>query len=339
MTGDDATDASIPIHRWPDPACRFAVADGTPVVRSTNDPFVETFGPVTTGVPVAEIQDDTELSPASVDDFRAVIAEDGPHRIRDHGDDPPDRYLARTVRADSATGGVVVFTPLPDEAGDGGDAGIDVDHVASVVSHDLRNPLDVATARLRAGRETGADEHFERVADAHERMERIIRDVLTLAGGTDVIDTDATVRLDEAAERAWGTVETGDSTLIVEDPLSPTTADPDRLRRLFENLFRNSVEHGSTTEPGAADGRGDGSAPDVTVRVGDLDGGFYVADDGPGIPADRQDRVFEPGYSTDDHGTGLGLAIVARIVELHGWSITATESETGGARIEITGVE
>jgi signal transduction histidine kinase len=101
-------------------------------------------------------------------------------------------------------------------------------------------------------------------------------------------------------------------------------ADRGRLRQLFENLVRNAVEHG-----------GDG----VTVRVGELPEGFAVEDDGPGIdPADRE-GVFDAGYSTDRHGTGFGLNIVEQIATAHGWNLRLTESETGGARFEVTGVE
>jgi signal transduction histidine kinase len=77
----------------------------------------------------------------------------------------------------------------------------------------------------------------------------------------------------------------------------------------------------------------------VTVTVGDLADGFYVADDGPGIDAEDPSAVFEAGYSTSVDGTGFGLSIVTEIAEAHGWQVGATESDEGGARIEITGVE
>ena len=53
----------------------------------------------------------------------------------------------------------------------------------------------------------------------------------------------------------------------------------------------------------------------------------------------RRESVFESGYSTDDDGTGFGLAIVEEIANAHGWRVTVTESETDGARFEITGVD
>ena len=78
---------------------------------------------------------------------------------------------------------------------------------------------------------------------------------------------------------------------------------------------------------------------DVTIRVGDLADGFYVADDGPGIPEERRDEVFQAGYSTSEAGTGFGLAIVRQIAEGHGWAVRATDASDGGARFEFTGVE
>ena len=112
-------------------------------------------------------------------------------------------------------------------------------------------------------------------------------------------------------------------------------------------MFRNSVEHGVSTDetgseqptespadhPGA---RGEQTAESTTVVVHPLEGGFYVADDGPGIPPAKRDVVFTPGYSTQSGGTGLGLAIVDRIVEAHGWDLTLTAADNGGARFEIT---
>ncbi|WP_435185309.1 sensor histidine kinase [Halobellus sp. EA9] len=77
--------------------------------------------------------------------------------------------------------------------------------------------------------------------------------------------------------------------------------------------------------------------PGVTVSVGPLpDGaGFYVADDGPGIPEAERSKVLESGYSRSDDGSGLGLAIVSRIADAHGWSVEIGESDTGGARFEF----
>ena len=204
---------------------------------------------------------------------------------------------------------------------------------ASVVSHDLRNPLNVASGTLDLARETGEEQHFETVEQSLDRMERLIEEVLMLAEGGDA-DTEV-VRLDDVARQAWEHVATGDAALNVETDRR-LLANRDQLLQLFENLYRNSIEHG-TDSPGAAPARTDG-APPLTVTVGDLPDGFFVADDGPGIPAEERDEVFEHGYSTGSEGSGLGLTIVEHVTSAHGWAVAATESEEGGARFEITGI-
>ncbi|GAA0509165.1 His Kinase A (phospho-acceptor) domain-containing protein [Halorubrum aquaticum] len=204
-----------------------------------------------------------------------------------------------------------------------------LEEFTSVVSHDLRNPLNVARGRLELAREGEDPEHFEAVERAHDRMEALIIDLLTLAreGETSAALTD--VALDDLIEACWENVETAAATLALE-PDGRTEvrlrADERRLRRLLENLVRNSVEHGGEA---------------VTVRVGGLpDGdGFYVEDDGPGIPPDRREDAFSAGYSTNPDGTGFGLSIVQGIVETHGWEIRVVEGDGGGARFEVTGVE
>jgi len=130
------------------------------------------------------------------------------------------------------------------------------------------------------------------------------------------------VSLDNSATKAWAVVETADATLVAEDQFRFET-DSDRLEQVLENLFRNAIDHGD---------------PDVTVRVGALedDRGFYVEDDGAGIPEDEREQVFELGHSTNTDGTGLGLAIVKEIVTAHDWTIAVTESSSGGVRFEVT---
>ena len=200
--------------------------------------------------------------------------------------------------------------------------------IASVISHDLRNPLDVADARLQAARETGEAEHFEHLERAHDRMERIIEDVLTLARGDSVVTASETVTLEAVVQDAWGTVDTAGATLAVVDDLPTIEADADRLQRLFENLFRNSVEHGRTDASGS-----------IAVQIGTTADGFYVADTGQGVPEDQRDSVFEPGYTRTNAGTGFGLTIVDRIARAHGWTASLTASADGGARFEFAGID
>ena len=192
---------------------------------------------------------------------------------------------------------------------------------ASVISHDLRNPLNVVSGSVELARAETNSEHLDRAARAADRMDDLIDQVLTLAReGEDISETQE-IRLDSVVERAWGAVGSGEADLRLVGELGRIEADPDRLQEAFENLFRNAVEH---------------AGEDVTVRVGRLDTGFYVEDDGPGIPPDRRESVFERGNSSGD-GTGLGLSIVQSIVEAHGWAIDVAAGSDAGARFDVTG--
>ncbi|MFB6281342.1 MAG: sensor histidine kinase [Haloferacaceae archaeon] len=201
-----------------------------------------------------------------------------------------------------------------------------LDAFASMVSHDLRNPLEVATVRVaaarREGAEDGADEHLDIAARMLDRMEALIDDLLVLAREGGRVDPEP-VGLADVAEASFGAVETGSATLVTETD-GRIRADEAKLRELLENLVRNAVEHG---------------APDATITVGDLPDGFYVEDDGAGIPPEEREAVFESGYSTSPDGTGFGLHIVRRFAEAHGWEVRATDGPDGGARFEFTGVE
>lgn len=223
-----------------------------------------------------------------------------------------------------------------------------LERFASVVSHDLRNPLTIARGRIDLAREGDRDQ-LDAADDALARIESIIEDVLQLAHDDAAVEP-SLLDLAACARDAWATVETGEATLSVED-CGTVRADRSHLQQLFENLFRNSVEHGSTgSRPKADDsvehgstanraaaddvGRDERSEGGVSVRVGRFDGGFFVADDGPGIPPDEREAVFEYGHSNGG-SSGLGLAIVEQIAEAHGWEVSVTDSAAGGARFEI----
>ena len=215
--------------------------------------------------------------------------------------------------------------PVGDEGvvapGDDCDGVDDSEAVAHVVSHDLRNPLDVAAAHLELARDERDGEHLQRVAEAHERMEQIIRDVLTLARGERAISPSEGVDLGAVVTDAWESVAADDVELSVCD-VPTATADRPRVERLVENLLRNAVDHAGPAPTIRADGLAD-------------DAGFYVADDGDGVPSDIRETVFEPGYTESGDGTGLGLAIVRRIAAAHGWQVRLADSDAGGARVEV----
>ncbi len=226
-----------------------------------------------------------------------------------------------------------------------------LEEFASVVSHDLRNPLSVAVGNLELAREFDGDDAVERIDRAHDaldRMDELISDLLSLAREGRSVEATAEADLRVIVDRAWATVgRTANAELVVEEPLPRIECDRNRLRQAFENLFRNAIEHGSddgfdggvATVDDAADTDRQVDPDGVRVFVGRTDDGFYVADDGPGIPEEHREEVFEPGHTTAEEGTGFGLAIVERIVEAHGWSASVAESHAGGARFEFAGVK
>ncbi|WP_435073132.1 sensor histidine kinase [Halorubrum sp. HHNYT27] len=193
-----------------------------------------------------------------------------------------------------------------------------------VVSHDIRNPLGIVDGYLDIAEETGDPEYFKRCRDAVDRMESLIDDLLFLTREGQTIGGREEIDLGALARESWSFVDAETATLSV-DTTRVALGDWSRLQQVFENLFRNAVDHGGA---------------DVTVRVGDLpDGtGIYVEDDGEGIPEAERDDVFVDGYSTETSGTGLGLTIIQQVVAAHGWDIAVTESAAGGARFEIAGI-
>mgnify|MGYP006282898369 CR=1 FL=1 len=197
-----------------------------------------------------------------------------------------------------------------------------LEQFTSTVSHDLRNPLEVAAGRVELAREECDSPHLDDTERALGRIEQMIDDVLTLSReGTQVTEFES-VALSGVVEACWEAVPAEKATVRIQADRT-IRADRNRLRRLFENLLQNAIDHGGT---------------DVTITVGDLDDGFYVADNGAGLARAERERLFERGYTTVDGRTGFGLAIVHEIVDAHDWTITVTESEDGGARFEVTDV-
>ena len=318
-----------------------------PVVTDVNEAFAETFGvdaAAATGTPLDDLivpADDRES--AAEFNRRARAGERLEVEVRRRTPDGPRDFLLRFVPYDDDSGGYAIYIDVTERREWERQLRRQnerLEEVARVVSHDLRNPLNVAaglTDTLAADAEGDDREQFERVQRAHRRIEAIIDDMLALARqGQSVSDLEP-VALAAVAREAWDTVATGEAALDVRTTAT-VMADGSRLQGAFENLFGNAVTHGAA----------------ATVTVGDMPecpadgepggprrGGFFVADDGRGIPAEDREAVFDSGYSTGEDSTGFGLAIVQSIVEAHGWDVRLTDRLDGesGARFEVTGVE
>jgi signal transduction histidine kinase len=208
-------------------------------------------------------------------------------------------------------------------------------------SHELRTPLTVIRGQLEvlaAQRQPSGEEvrRVERLVQAEiARVTRLVDDLLVLAKAeqTQFLRLEP-IALEPFIEELWG-----GTTLLAprrfelgEVPAGTLLADPDRLAQALRNLLSNAIAH---TEPEHGLVRLDVERP-VAGRIR-----FVVQDDGPGIPAEQRERVFDRFHRTDaardraSGGTGLGLAIVRAIADAHGGRVAASESFAGGARVEL----
>lgn len=132
-----------------------------------------------------------------------------------------------------------------------------------------------------------------------------------------------TVSIHQLARDMWDQLETSRAELVIEDQIA-VECDPGQCKLLFENLFKNSIEHND--EP-------------LTITIGSVESGtgFYVCDTGSGIPPDIRDNIFQHGYSGEG-SSGIGMTIVSTVVERHDWSIDIDDEYTEGAKFNIKGV-
>jgi len=317
----------------PDPVTRVRFEDGEPILVDANTAFGETFG-VDPDAVVGQSANDLIVPPDTLDEAESIderVRADGTvsQEVRRRTPEGTGDFLFRSVPISDSVetneyfGIYIDITDQKTTERRLEEQNERLDEFANLVSHDLRSPLSVAEGRVALASEECESDHLDAVSRAHERMETLIDDILTLAREGDQAAAAETVSLSEVSESCWQHVATEDATLVT-DTEQRIRADPNRLRRLLENLFRNAIEHG-----------GD----DVTVTAGELDGGFYIADDGPGIPDGEYENVFETGYSTAEDGTGFGLSIVEEIADAHGWDVRAVDGSDGGARFEFTSLE
>lgn len=193
-----------------------------------------------------------------------------------------------------------------------------INQFVTMLSHDLRNPLNVADGYLDMAEESGDGENFEKVRDALERMEEIVESMLKLAKDAKELKKQE-FEIGEVAEEAWN-YEYLSSAQLVNNLDLKVRANRNQILHLFENLYSNAIEH---------------SGQELTVEVGPMEGGFYIEDNGPGIPESERTKIFDFGY-TGTEGAGMGLAIVKKITAFQDWSIEVEESSDGGTRFEIT---
>jgi len=195
-----------------------------------------------------------------------------------------------------------------------------LDKFAKIISHDIRNPTSIAKGNLNLHiNNHGSTDELDTTLKSIHRIENILEDVLYITkSNTDELNKQ-NITLKSIANECWKNLNVKNSELKINTD-KIISQNKKLSSRLFENLFKNSIEHGGDN---------------VRITIGGTKNGFYVEDNGTGIPKNKRGKIFNQNYSTSETGEGLGLSIVEHVCDAHGWTISITESKTGGARFEI----
>ncbi|QLG49790.1 sensor histidine kinase [Natrinema halophilum] len=261
----------------PEPAIRYEIDDGQPIVRTINDTFTEVFGTDPESVVDGVVDEDTV--PPGLEHRRATLLESlrsGERRqlvCRRETVDGVREFLLTLVPLEANVDGNRGSTAV-DSGSDGdpetstGDGKPDarnsegmivysdvteanrrerrlaaaesrLETIADLVDDDVRSPLNVARGYLELAAETGDREHFAEVDDAQERLRELIDQIVSIARRDAVVVETEPVAIHDVARRAWIAVETGDARLVTRKPEDRVLeADKTRLRELFEHLFQ-----------------------------------------------------------------------------------------------------
>jgi signal transduction histidine kinase len=195
---------------------------------------------------------------------------------------------------------------------------------SEILVHDIRTPVSVAAGRIALARQShDDDEDLEAAADALARVGGMLERWRMLLRAEERARWEQ-LDLESAVRSTWRDLATPRDELRVEGTLE-FRGDPDAVDRLLMNLVTNALDH---------------AGPAVTVWAGTVDEeGFYVEDDGAGIPPSEREAVFDPGHSSGGDGHGFGLTSVEHVADAHDWTVRVDEGRDGGARFEIHGVD
>jgi PAS domain S-box-containing protein len=328
----------------PDAVVEVNIEDGEPTIREINTAFAETFG-----------HTEDEVRGRSLNEV--IVPEEDADTALQLDQLTSNTYTDRVVTRATADGkgeflyrGVpferngtqcafAVYTDITDQKQREKELkqkSREMEEFASILSHDIRNPVNIAQGYLNRIGEAANQDSVERIERSLARIEELIDDTLTITKESGDVEETEWVEIPELVQRCWELTETGDAELCIADEFT-LECDPDRVTRLFENLFRNAIDHNDTP---------------VTIQVGihntmttNTRGGgqeeraFYVKDNGRGIPEAEREDVLKLGETTARDGTGLGLPIVERVAEAHDWRMKLGETTTGGAKFVFSNVK
>ncbi len=305
------------------------------------------------GAELSDIQSrtvlDKEHNPPRLEPFFTVLKdsmtaglEEWQHNVTVFGPRGRQVLIARGTKLPDKRGGyVVVFDDVTDLIQAQRDAAWG--EVARRLAHEIKNPLtpiQLSAERIRRKYLNGLtiedkdtlDRATRTIAQQVESMKSMVNAFSNYAQPTRI--RLKSVNLNQLIQDVAELHKREDNPIKISFDLDPgipeIEADGDQLRQVLNNLIIN-----------ARDALADTRNPQIMITtqgVTEHDGchiRLVFSDNGPGIPADIMDRLFEPYVSTKSKGTGLGLAIVKRIVEEHGGTLWAENLERHGARVTI----
>jgi PAS domain S-box-containing protein len=327
----------------PDAVAEVKIEDGEPTIHGINKAFADTFGHTEDEIRGRSLNE--VIVPEGDADTAVQLDELASNTYTDRvvtraTADGESEFLYRGVpfERDGTQYAFAVYTDITEQKEREKQLeqkSKEMEEFASILSHDIRNPVNIAQGYLNRIGEDANQDSVERIERSLARIEELIDDTLTITRESGAVEDPELVEITELVQRCWELTETGDAELCIADEFK-IECDADRATRLFENLFRNAIDHNDTP---------------VTVQVGihntmttNTRGGgreeraFYVQDNGSGIPKMEREDVLKLGETTARDGTGLGLPIVERVAEAHDWRMKLGETTTGGAKFVFSNV-
>lgn len=180
-----------------------------------------------------------------------------------------------------------------------------LDRTIEFINHDMVNMISIAKGYSKSCSKKYNDEELDKIRDSILRLETMINDIKDIASYDSELNVENVeeFNLEHIVNKCWSNIYTKDARIKNNIDIK-IKGDKSKISHLFENMFKNSIEHGGVDN--------------IVITVDEFNGGFYISDNGNGVKM-NENKIFELGES--NNGGGLGLNICKRICDMHNWDI------------------